>query len=482
MAMTFPAQDPKTADLTELVGTQLFRQVSMAQVASLLRYCPALTLADGDRLIAPGQTVDRIYLLLRGRLKVFDGETASAPVGHIQQGECVGLSSFIDRQPCHVSIVSDGITRLLVLEKDRLQALLNTPTVIARNMLFMLMSYLRDKAVRAAEPAAAPAPAPAPHNHVDAVTGLHNQRWLDETLDRLIMRAATDRAPLSLVAVELNDLPGLTAQIGQELTDHLLREIARVLVNTVRPTDLMARHASGRFVIMLPGTDQEKAEALANRVQDALNAAEPALPGACVLQPLVAATGCVQMKAFVSGRKLVDDAFAVLAVVRESRLAARRKVEAEAAAAMEIAALAAAQAQAEAEAHAAAVAARAAAEAEAARLAEQAAMDAQAGAEAETADAAGISMGTPNDATEFSPPPSMDPSGSELPETGLNVLAPMAPDPAAPQPAGIATFQPNTPEVEELSAEESAALLAEFAALGGIQPDADSGSGAPPAP
>ena len=312
--MGFPNTTPnhKTADLTELVGTQLFKQVSMAQVSALLRFCPTLTLANGDRLIVPGQTIEKIHLLLQGRLQVFDGEPTGEPVGQIQQGECVGLSSFVDRQPCHVSIVSDGISRLLVLDEERLTALINTPTTVSRNLLFLLMAYLRSKAARAQEPAAPAASTAQTHNHIDAITGLHNQGWLDETLDRLIMRAATDSAPLSLLAVDLLDLPGLTAQYEQELINLSLHEIAKTLSASIRPTDLIARHATGRFIIMLPGADQENTDMVATRIQEIVNNADVVIPGVCVLPPMKIVMGGIRMSAFVSGRKLVDDAFAKL--------------------------------------------------------------------------------------------------------------------------------------------------------------------------
>ena len=312
--MGIPNSTPnhKTADLTELVGTQLFKQVSMAQVSALLRFCPTLTLTHGDRLIVPGQTIDRVHLLLQGCLQVFDDDSNGKPVGQIRQGECVGLSSFVDRQPCHVSIVSEGISRLLVLDEERLTALINTPTTISRNLLFLLMTYLRNKAARATEPAAPPATTPETHNHIDAVTGLHNQGWLDETLDRLILRAATDSAPLSLLAVDLLDLPALTGQYGQELLDLSLRAIAKTLGTSIRPTDLIARHATGRFVLMLPGTDQENTEMVAARIQEVVNNTEVVIPGVCVLPPMKIVVGGIRMSAFVSSRKLVDDAFATL--------------------------------------------------------------------------------------------------------------------------------------------------------------------------
>ena len=308
MAIQNYAQNHKTADLTELVGTQLFKQVSMAQVAALLRYCPTLTLTNGDRLIVPGQTVDKVHLLLQGRLQVFDDEPNGKPIGQIWQGECVGLSSFVDRQPCHVSIVSEGICRLLVLDEERLTALTNTPTAISRNLLLMLMNYLRNKAARAPEPAATPAP----NNHIDALTGLHNQLWLDETLDRLILRAATDRAPLSLIAVDLVDLAGLTEQYGQEILDMSVCEFAKTLSNSLRPTDLIARHATGRFVIMLPGANQENTDMVSARIQEIVNNTKVVISDVCTLPPMKVVMGSSTMSAFVSGRKLVSDAFAAL--------------------------------------------------------------------------------------------------------------------------------------------------------------------------
>lgn len=322
MAIPNPMQNQKTADLTELVGTQLFKQVSMAQVAALLRFCPTLTLSNGDKLITPGLTVDKVHLLLQGSMQVFENEPNGKPIGQICQGECVGLSSFIDRQPCHVSIVSEGICRLLVLDEERLTALINTPTAVSRNMLFMLMNYLRQKAARAAQTAVAPVATPASNNHIDALTGLHNQRWLDETLDRLILRAATDRAPLSLLAVDWLDAPGLTTEYGQEMLDMALPEVAKTLGNSLRPTDMIARHANGRFVILLPDTNQEDAAIVSTRVQETVNSTEIVIPRVCVLPPMKIVTGTITMSAFVAGRKLVGDAFTALEQNRAILLAA----------------------------------------------------------------------------------------------------------------------------------------------------------------
>lgn len=302
----------------ELGGMQLFKQVNLVQIAPLLRLCPTLMLAPGERLIAPGQPNQLVYLVLQGSLRVYDGDPTTKPVGMIQRGECIGLSSFVDRQPCHVTIVCNENCRLLVLDEERLSALINTPTMISRNLVFILMKYLRNKAKQVpTTTTVAPLEPIDTHKNIDSVTGLHNQNWLNENLDRVIMRAATDRKPLSVVAVEIDDLNDLTVKLGPEMSDLALRELAGMLGNTLRPTDLTARHSSGRFVILLPDTDQVDAEVLAGRLMEKINQSEVVIPEVCRLPPVKIAVGCVQMKAFVSGRKLLDDAFSALAKQRE---------------------------------------------------------------------------------------------------------------------------------------------------------------------
>jgi hypothetical protein len=74
----------------------------------------------------------------------------------------------------------------------------------------------------------------------------------------------------------------------------------------------MARHATGRFVIMLPGTNQENTEMVSARIQEIVNGTEVVIPGVCVLPPMKVVMGSCMMSAFVSGRKLVGDAFATL--------------------------------------------------------------------------------------------------------------------------------------------------------------------------
>jgi len=300
-----------SVDVADLDGQQLFRQVNLVGLESLLNDCPSLKLREGAVLIEPGQANHVLYLLLVGSLHVYESEPKGEPLAVIQKGECVGLMSLMDQQPCHVHIVAKQACRLLVIDEERFLALVNTSNAIARNVLSMVMHYLRGKNTGAPERGRLQRRMEQ-NSNIDPVTGLYNQRWLDGVLERQIMRAATDRKSLSVLAIAIDGFVEFKKEFGDELADHASAVVGQAIAANVRPTDMLARHDSGHFIVVLPETDIPGAAVAAMRIQVAVAETAIEIPGACRLPPLNVITGQVQMKAFVAARKLVDDAIETL--------------------------------------------------------------------------------------------------------------------------------------------------------------------------
>ena len=301
----------RSVDVTDLGGQQLFRQANLVGLESLLNDCPSLTLAAGTPLIEPGQVNQMLYLVVVGSLHVYETEPTGEPLAVIQKGECVGLMSLIDKQPCHVLVVAKQACRVLVIDEERFFGLVNSSNGIARNALSMVTQYLRGKSAGAPERGRL-AQRIEQNSNIDPVTGLYNQRWLDEVLERQIMRAAKGQKPLSLLAIDIDGYADFRKEFGAEVADHALAVVAKTIATSVRPTDMVARHASDHFLIVLPDTEILGAEHVAMRIREAVAQTAIEIPGACRLPPFKATTGKVQMKAFVAARKLVDDALATL--------------------------------------------------------------------------------------------------------------------------------------------------------------------------
>ena len=308
---SFGVFENQSVDVADLDGQQLFRQVNLVGLESLLNDCPSLKLREGAVLIEPGQANHVLYLVLVGSLHVYESEPKGEPLAVIQKGECVGLMSLMDQQPCHVHIVAKQACRLLVIDEERFLALVNTSNTIARNVLSMVIQYLRGKNAGAPERGRLQRRMEQ-NSNIDPVTGLYNQRWLDGVLERQIMRAATDRKSLSVLAIAIDGFVEFKKEFGDELADHASAVVGQAIAANVRPTDMLARHDSGHFIVVLPETDIPGAAVAAMRIQVAVAETAIEIPGACRLPPLNVITGQVQMKAFVAARKLVDDAIETL--------------------------------------------------------------------------------------------------------------------------------------------------------------------------
>ncbi|ABR49872.1 diguanylate cyclase and metal dependent phosphohydrolase [Alkaliphilus metalliredigens QYMF] len=97
----------------------------------------------------------------------------------------------------------------------------------------------------------------------DQLTGLYNRRFFEEELKRLDVPR---NLPLSIMMADVNGLKLTNDAFGHVVGDKLLQKVATVLKNTCRADDIVARLGGDEFVILLPKTDSQEAENLANRI------------------------------------------------------------------------------------------------------------------------------------------------------------------------------------------------------------------------
>jgi diguanylate cyclase (GGDEF)-like protein len=122
----------------------------------------------------------------------------------------------------------------------------------------------------------------------DALTGLLNHGAMQVRLREEIARARREDAPLACVILDLDDFKRVNDSRGHQAGDELLRGVADLLRAELRPYDQVARYGGDEFVLLLPGSDEDVATQVAERIRDAVAAeAEPGsrleLAGACSL-------------------------------------------------------------------------------------------------------------------------------------------------------------------------------------------------------
>ena len=101
---------------------------------------------------------------------------------------------------------------------------------------------------------------------VDGLTGLYNQRWITESLEKEIRRAERFGTPLAVLMVDLDGLKTVNDHLGHAAGDCVLRHAASRITRVLRQFDGAARVGGDEFVVMLPGTNLKGAQHVARRL------------------------------------------------------------------------------------------------------------------------------------------------------------------------------------------------------------------------
>jgi diguanylate cyclase len=105
---------------------------------------------------------------------------------------------------------------------------------------------------------------------IDQLTGVLNRRGLDEAMLREISRAQRGASSLCVALLDIDNFKHFNDNYGHHVGDTALQHLAKVIQETLRPTDIAARFGGEEFVILLPDTTIDAAVETISRLQRAL--------------------------------------------------------------------------------------------------------------------------------------------------------------------------------------------------------------------
>jgi len=103
---------------------------------------------------------------------------------------------------------------------------------------------------------------------LDALTGAHNHRYLDMALRAELKRAKRYAHSLCLAYIDLDSFKPVNDDFGHEIGNHVLADIGRILLVTVRESDTLGRVGGDEFIIILPETDLSGAHIFSERLRE----------------------------------------------------------------------------------------------------------------------------------------------------------------------------------------------------------------------
>ena len=108
----------------------------------------------------------------------------------------------------------------------------------------------------------------------DALTGLHNRRYMETHISSLTEQAASRGKPLTVLVLDIDYFKSINDAYGHDAGDEVLREFALRIRKSIRGIDLACRYGGEEFVVIMPETGLGVATMVAERLRRRI-ASEP---------------------------------------------------------------------------------------------------------------------------------------------------------------------------------------------------------------
>lgn len=114
----------------------------------------------------------------------------------------------------------------------------------------------------------------------DALMGIKNRRYFDQKLTEEVALSLRYKLPLSLILLDIDHFKKINDTYGHMVGDEVLRNIASLIGEVVRDTDIVARYGGEEIAIITPSCGKQEAEQLAQRLRAIIEKTTMALIGA----------------------------------------------------------------------------------------------------------------------------------------------------------------------------------------------------------
>lgn len=103
---------------------------------------------------------------------------------------------------------------------------------------------------------------------IDKLTEIYNKSKIDDILRTEIENLKRYDSELSIIMVDIDHFKKVNDNLGHDVGDVVLKEVASVLKNNIRQTDFIGRWGGEEFIIICTATSLEEATKLANKIRE----------------------------------------------------------------------------------------------------------------------------------------------------------------------------------------------------------------------
>ena len=280
---------PETLPISrnEFSQIHIFKNIQFEQLAGFLLKCSVKYFDKGETILSPTSRKKAVYILISGLLELtVESEKGGTFSLAVEPGNCVGEMSVLDNTAPCATIIAKEKSKILYIPADTVLSMVRFSHELCLNFLLMLSQRLRRDNIIVCEE----------QHHIrcieenakiDPMTGLHNRRWLEDMYAREMNRSNIGNFKLVAFMLDIDHFKQVNDTYGHLAGDLVLISVAQTLIRSLRPSDMPVRYGGEEFSIFLPGTSDENARIIANRIRSNIENMSITLNDGTILQVTV---------------------------------------------------------------------------------------------------------------------------------------------------------------------------------------------------
>ena len=107
-------------------------------------------------------------------------------------------------------------------------------------------------------------------SETDSMTNLCNRRYFAHTSKAILALAKRDQSMLSLIILDIDKFKYVNDTYGHQVGDDVLIALSKVLLKSIRKSDLACRFGGEEFILLLPETSQDGAVVIAEKIRKSI--------------------------------------------------------------------------------------------------------------------------------------------------------------------------------------------------------------------